>query len=435
MSDAADKVVQGMFDASGWQSLLSMTEKGRLIECWQNVSVLLTHLPEWEGVLAFDAFAQVPVKRKPAPTGTPAGEWTPEDDMKLGLWLSQKHQLTMKSVAAISTGVLACANATRFHPVVDWLETLRWDETPRLDTWLHDCLGARGSPYTALVGRFFLMNMVRRVVDPGCIMRYVPVLEGAQNKGKSTALRILGGEWYSDAHLDLTSKDAFELIQGVWLQEIAEMGAFNKSEANRVKHFVSTVEDSWVPKYIRGRIRVKRQVAFAGTTNEKQYLKDWTGNTRFLPIRCMEDGEIDVDKLAARRDQLFAEALVAVRSGERAYATAEQEQILFAPEQEERQVEHPWREPIVEYLGRTNDSGLVPDKVTTNELLLKAVHVDTAKMTQTMQADVGRIMDSLGWLRKRDSKDQPGGAPRRWFYVRPQKTHDSGAEKHEDLPI
>lgn len=435
MASAADNVVQGIFGAGEWQAQLAMTEKGKLVECWENVSLLLQHLPEWQGVLGFDAFAQVPMKLKAPPSGGTVGEWSPDDELRLGLWLQQKHQFTIKALMTLNTGMLACAKRAEFHPVVDWLKTLVWDEKPRLDTWLSDCLGVVPSPYAALVGRFFIMNMVRRVTDPGCIMRYVPILEGAQNKGKSTALRILGGQWYSDSHLDLTSKDAYELIQGVWLQEIAEMGAFNKSEANRVKHFVSTVEDSWVPKYIRGRIRVKRQVAFAGTTNERQYLKDWTGNTRFLPVRCLEEGEINLEGLAKKREQLFAEALVLLKRGERAYATPEQESELFAPEQDERQIEHPWRQPVAEYLEEPGPDGKL-QKVTTHELLTKALRVDVGKLTLNMQQDVGRVMDALGWVRKR-----AGTGARGYFYERPQAVdaaQQSVAEAQqndEDLPI
>lgn len=425
--------MKGLFAADEWQSKLGKSDRGTLIECWQNIYMICKFHPAWKGVLAFDAFSQVPVKLKDTPTGSPAGEWTPQDEYLLGLWLSHQLDYTVRSLLTINTGVMACANSSKFHPITDWLNTLTWDGTERLAHWLNECLGVKQDEYSATVGRYFILNMVARVFDPGCIMRYVPVLEGAQNRGKSTALRILGGEWYSDAHLELTSKDAFELIQGTWLQEIAEMGAFNKSEANRVKHFVSTPDDTWVPKYVRGRQKVKRQVVFAGTTNEKQYLKDWTGNTRYLPLRCMEDGDIELRVLEGMREQLFAEAVVLLRAGARRYATAEEEARLFVPHQDERQVDHPWREPILAYLYRPEIVLEPTFQIGTHELLTKALHVDTSKLTLMMQQDVGRIMDSLGWARQRE-----GGGQRRWFYVRPEKRDETSSEKEgesDDLPI
>ena len=428
MNSVQQKIMQ-LHAADDWQSDLVKSDRGATIECWQNVNLLLSNLPEWKGVIAFDSFSQVPVKLKQTPTGSPAGEWTPQDEYLLGMWFSQKHQFTVKSLGTINTGVMACANLNKFHPVLDWLRTLEWDGRERLTTWLADCFGAEQSEYSALVGKFFIMNMVRRVMEPGCIMRYVPVLEGAQNKGKSTALRILGDPWFSDVHLDLTSKDAFELIQGVWLLEISEMGAFNKSEITRVKHFVSTVEDSWVPKYVRGRIKVKRQVMFSGSTNEGQYLKDWTGGTRYLPIRCLVKGDIELEVLRGMREQLFAEAMQLVAKGERAYATPEQEATLFAPQQEERLIDHPWREPIVAWLDEVSSEGR-RDMVSTFDLLSQACKVDTAKMTLLNQQDVGRIMDSLGWPRRREPKGK-----RRWFYHRPETVGNSSENMEPDDEI
>lgn len=418
------QVIQGLFAAEEWQRGLTRTNSGSISDCWQNVNLVLAQHPAWEGVLAFDEFSQQPVKLKPAPTGAPAGPWLAQDDMATGMWLQQRVRYTVKSLANISTGALACAQGRRFHPVRDWLSGLVWDGTPRLDHFAEECLGAAPGPYSAAVGRYFLISMVARVMEPGCIMRAVPVLEGAQERGKSTALRTLAGDqWFSDSAIDLASKDAFELIQGVWLYEISEMHAFNRAEATRVKQFISSVRDSWVPKYIRGRITCERQVVFGGTTNEGLYLKDWTGNTRFWPLRCEVAGEISVQRIGEWREQLFAEARARYEARERRFPSAEEYRELFEPQQSERLIEHPWQGPIVEWL----DMGTF-ERVTVNEVLHEACKVEVPKMTLAMQQDVGRIMASLGWVRRRE----PTGA-RRWFYHRPASTaqrqdSDAGAE-------
>jgi putative DNA primase/helicase len=88
-----------------------------------------------------------------------------------------------------------------------------------------------------------------------------------------------------------------------------------------------------------------RRCIYIGTTNDAQYLPD-EDNRRFYPFKV---GVIELNALARDRDQLYAEAAVAVRSGEDAvvpkhlWATA-------AAEQKKRRIEDPWEDTIGEAL-------------------------------------------------------------------------------------
>ncbi|TAK45245.1 MAG: hypothetical protein EPO27_10520 [Betaproteobacteria bacterium] len=413
------KVVQGIFSSESWAADLIRNDRGKIAECWENICSILERHPAWRGVLAFDEFAQQPVTRKPAPFAQAAGRWQPEHEYEVGLWLANHLKMTTRGMAAIRDGVMACAMRHKFHPVKEYLDGLHWDGTERAATWMQELLGAADTPYVRAVSAYFLRNLVWRIYDPGCVMRSVPVLEGPQNRGKSTAVRILGGEWYSDAQLDVGSRDSFELIQGVWVYEIGEMAGFNKTDANRVKHFISQQVDSWVPKYVRGRIQVPRSAVFVGTTNDSLYFRDWSGNTRFWPIRCEVTGEIRTDLLAELRDQLIAEAVVAYRTKLRRHPTREEETELFEPEQAQRLAEHPWQPVIFTWL-KGNPRG----RVYTEEILTDGLKVETSKMLETHSAVVGRIMHALGWERRRE----PSG-DRRWFYEKPAQPKGAGAEK------
>ena len=65
----------------------------------------------------------------------------------------------------------------------------RWDGQPRLNTWLSAHLGAERNGYTQAVGRAWLISAVARVMEPGCKVDTMIVLEGPQGIGKSRALR------------------------------------------------------------------------------------------------------------------------------------------------------------------------------------------------------------------------------------------------------
>ena len=115
-----------------------------------NIIIALTSDVAFAGVLAFDDFSQEIVVRQPLPWDTATGPfprpWEDADDVRTAEWL----QLRGVNVAPLVVGraVAAVAREHRIHPVRDWLEHLRWDGTPRIETWTSIYLGAAPTPYT-----------------------------------------------------------------------------------------------------------------------------------------------------------------------------------------------------------------------------------------------------------------------------------------------
>lgn len=408
----------------GWMRGMIWKARGALEDCRENVFLVLTQHPAWAGVVAWDDFARRVVKRRPTPTGSEPGEWTSSDDLDLGLWMAQRCRLLIKGEGTITAGVAMAASRAKFHPVREHLDCLGpWDGVERLDYWLEECLGASAGngAYLRIVGRLFLVGLVARVMQPGIKWDYMPILEGPQGKGKSTALRIIGGPFFADTPLRLGDKDAYMALDGVWLYEIGEMDAFNRAETTAVKAFVSAQVDHYREPYARRTIDRPRQVAFAGTTNQGEYLKDTTGNRRFFPIRLT--GRLDLDKLTEWRSQLLAEALHVFQDGSRLHPTREEEARYIRPEQEAREIVDPWLYKLQDYLEEPERRMI--DEFTSLELLVEGIGLEVEKIDNNRGAAtrIGNMMARLGWQKRR----RPTGR-REWVYVRP------GAEDRPPAP-
>ncbi len=219
---------------------------------------------------------------------------------------------------------------------------MKWDGKSRLDKWLSYYLGAEQSPYVSYIGRWFMIAMVARVMRPGCKADYMMVLEGLQGVRKSTACRILAGDWFSDDLPDLHQGDAVRLsmhLRGKWLIEVAEMSAISKADSNALKVFISKEEERFTPKFGRHEVIEPRQCVFIGTTNKTAYLRDETGGRRFWPVKT---GTIDIDALKEDRDQLFAEAVALYKRGAQWWPGAEFGAEHIKPEQDARYEEDVW---------------------------------------------------------------------------------------------
>lgn len=392
------------------------------VDCRENVYLFLRHHPELKGVLWADEFARKIVMRHPAPWVKSAGfierEWDQVDDYHLGLWLVETARLRIGGEGTIAASVKWAASESRYSPPLEFLEGLRWDGINRIDSWLEDYLGVKHSEYASVAGAMFLIGMVARIYRPGCHMRAMPILEGKQFRGKSSALRILGGKWFSDTPLDLgNGKETYLMIQGVWTYEIAELDAFNRAETTRMKAFISSPSDRFRAPYERSPKDYPRHTVFVGTTNQDEYFKDSTGNTRYWPIACDQVDEIKLEALEQAREQLLAEAVVRFKQGDQWWPTADQQARLFDPEQADREIMDPWEDIVSRWLtGRSF--------CTTSEVLVECMKLDPGKIdsSRSMATRIGMVMKRMGWSKQRVMRR----GKRDYEYVSPERAGENG---------
>lgn len=221
-----------------------------------------------------------------------------------------------------------------FHPILDYLRPLKWDGKKRVDNLLIDYFGAEDTIYTKEAMRKMLVGSVARVFNPGCKFDLVlTIVSEQQGTGKSSFFKALGGPWFSDTFMTVQGKEALEQIQGAWIIEMAELSGIRKAEVEAVKHFISKQEDMFRPAYARTAETFLRQCVFVATTNKKLFLKDPSGNRRFIPIDIRNLKLIHNNKLKTfledkkEINQVWAEAVHLYKSGETLYLSKKAEQL------------------------------------------------------------------------------------------------------------
>ncbi len=313
----------------------------------------------------------------------------------------QNAGMTSLTSTVVHDAIRARAEERKFHPVRDYFGKLKWDGKERLEGWLSAYLGAEDSPYTQEIGPMFLVGMVARIFRPGCPMNYMLVLEGAQGARKSTACRILGGEWFSDSLPDvMAGKDVSQHLRGKMLIEIAELSATSRAEDAHLKAFITRNEERYRPPYGRLEVIEPRQCVFIGTTNKDVYLRDETGGRRFWPVKV---GAIDTDGLARDRDQLFAEAVAKFRADFRWWPDGDFEREHIKPQQEARRESDAWEDAIRAYLEVRKIALL-------SEVARFGLEIETARLGTGEQRRIAAIMTGMGWERR--GKDRVGN---RWW--------------------
>jgi predicted P-loop ATPase len=372
-----------------------------------NACHALRTAPDLQFMLAYDVFAMKTMVVAAPPWDFESQHfvqraWMPHDDLLATEYL-QRLNIPVKPQTA-TQAVELVARERSFHPVLDYLDSVQWDGKTRLDRWLTDYVGADETPYTHSIGRSALIGAVARIRRPGCKVDTVPIIEGQQGLGKSSAARVLFEPWFSDELADLGGKDAAMQTQGAWLIEISELDAMSRSEVSRIKAFVSRAADRFRPPYGARVIESPRSCVFWGTTNSDAYLKDETGARRFWPIKA---GRIDVEGLAGVRDQLWAEADRLYGAGAAWWIVNPEAQCIAVGEQTARYQGDPWDELIAAYLETVTD-------VSVAEILSDVIHMGADRWSQTDMNRVVRCLRSRGMVRTQVRT----GDKRAWRYRR-----------------
>lgn len=301
--------------------LLETNDKGNILKTAFNVAQILDSRI-FAKTFGYDVFRQREVIFRDLPwrsrqlTHKKFEQWQPADDAQLRHFL--RYHFSISGTEMIMDTLTSTFRQNSFHPVKNYVRAVPWDKQPRIETFFIDYLGAEDIPYTRSVARKWFAAAVKRIFEPGCKFDYMPVLVGEQGVGKSTAIQKLAPNYFNDSLRNFDVKESGEILQTSWIIEIGELAAMKKSEEEEMKGFLSRQIDSFRPAYARSVQDFPRHCVFMGTTNNYEFLKDTTGNRRFLPIKVSDQRKYtpwnDLDEMTVH--QLWAEAYTLYAAGE-----------------------------------------------------------------------------------------------------------------------
>jgi predicted P-loop ATPase len=225
-----------------------------------------------------------------------------------------------KKIAAAEDAYIAEAKKNAYHPVRDYLDTLKWDGKDHIAA-LAECLTSNDPPVVYRDGSSLALHHVylyRWMI--GAVAKVysgaqnaMMVWDGGQGIGKSTLAKWLCplADYFLEGAINVQDKDSdIRLIsQLVW--EVAELDATTrKADQSALKSFITKEVVTVRKAYGRHDIKKPAMCSLIGTINNTSgFLADETGSRRFMTTKLERIDrryqKLDVNQVWAQAKQLY----------------------------------------------------------------------------------------------------------------------------------
>lgn len=304
-------------DIRDYQCEWKVNKKGErlyILPTSRNIRTIFNNDPNLKNLIGYDEFnGTIALTRRPAWSHykrfTP--EWTDTDDAQLRMYLRENYA-EFQAEKLITQAVISISQERIFNAVKNYFARLpKWDGTPRAETLFIKYLRVEDTPYAREITLNWLTAAVARIYEPGCRYQTALVLQGAQGIGKSYIIELLGGKWYLELTDSVDDSHASDAIKKGWIVELKEMAAMRKAEINAVKAFIERASEKRREPYAKIATETPRHCVFAITVNDSEFLRDQTGNRRYMILKCNSEKLGYVDGLTVEEiKQVWAEVLV-----------------------------------------------------------------------------------------------------------------------------
>ena len=259
---------------------ITTDEKGKVIETLENLEKIILSITP----IAYNELTEViEIKDK-------QGKIKPLDkrDKELFRMEIEKRFKFKAKVIDLDTAIVSASDKFRYHPIKNQIIAVSWDEQPRAESFFIDVLGVEDNIYNRECTRKWLLASLTRLFDNGVKFDEMIILQGGQGIGKSTTLQRLSLGYYTDITEKISDEVTFKVMR-TWLVELSELSTMMKTDSDSFKAWLSATKDTVRKKYSTDPNDYPRTFTVLGTTNNKEILKDRTGNRRYWLMYCDKD--------------------------------------------------------------------------------------------------------------------------------------------------
>lgn len=211
------------------------------------------------------------------------GRMTDNKAIQIQTFLERKYDIALTNTK-VYEAIAMSSTQHIYSSAYDWIELKEWDGQSRLWSIAKSVFGNDDEHVNKAVG-LWIVNLVAGAYSaPTGKFQYSLDIIGQQGTGKTTFLKRLGQDYYTDQFMSFTNKDSFEVMLKNLLINDDEMQVTEISREKAFKKFVSTSDFTYRPAYGRNPLMKSRHFVIARTTNDYEYLTDMGGNRRIIPL-------------------------------------------------------------------------------------------------------------------------------------------------------
>lgn len=378
---------------------LQKTQKGELKRSLYNLSEIVSNDEKLKGLFAFNEHNNL-ISLTHDLDYYKSGYDLDSVDTYISVHISKTYGLDY-SPSSVRSAYVNEAFKHRHNPLKEHFRKAfkEYDGKKRLDRLFIEYLGAEDNDLTIKMTRAFFAGLIHKVKNPNVKFDLVLDLVGGQGLGKTTIFEKLGGDFYTDSITSFTDKDSLIEMSKNLIVNDDEMAITDKTDFSTLKSFITKRTMNIRVPYAETSKDYPKGFVLVRTTNNNEYLRDKTGNRRFMTMLVGTESRskniLDfTDDLAF---QILGEAMHTFGH----YVSYPVHLLPTPSELEQAQRMHQYQsieeEQIIEYL----EANPHIKWVTRKSLMENALGDTKAAVNSGLANKVGFIMSSLsGWYYK-----------------------------------